>query len=150
MKRTLLFLVILLAMVASITSKAHATCSGFITRTEACVGGCIVETDSCFFGCIAGTCVNQGGSGLCCKTIYYSAEIYGDGGFFDECSWCSEARRTRPKMSMNPSHKPVQFWGGGTADMAQMGELGSVRPEKQVLAANRCSHTYNDSSIAAR
>ena len=146
MKQNLIVLTLLLAWIVATPRKAHASCWGYIDRTVSCVGGCIAESDTCFFGCISGTCNNQGGSGLCCKTIYYTAVIYPDGDP-EECSFCSEARPVAGhKEVATTTHTRVQFWGGGTPGLIQLGgELASLRIERQVFVPNRCSHSYDPS-----
>lgn len=128
-----------------LTPNMNASCVGYIDRHVICAGGCSVDTTSCFFGCVSGTCINQGGSGLCCKTVYYSAAIYPDGHPVD-CGGCGLLRtHSAGSVSLAPSshfHTKVAFWSGGPSGLIELREGSSFRIERQALVPNRCAHRY--------
>lgn len=103
-------------------------------------GGCRDDYDNsqCFLGCTHGFCTNQGGSGLCCGHLYYSAEIYPDGdndlckgdicGFIRVHFAGAKERDNslvRPRFQRAELTAPVHYW-----------------IQRLIYVPDRCAHTY--------
>lgn len=113
-----------------------AGCWATVDNWQPCSGpnGCrgLKDESFCFQGCTYGFCYNNGGSGECCGTIYYSAEIYpGDG----ECRGdiCGEVRVHDAPQTSGASRLPALDWATHPR----------IRPvSRLLLIPDRCRHGY--------
>ena len=141
-KRSRLILLVLLLSVVSLPRIAHAGCEDYWDVGSAMctgAGGCQGEHEiiRCTFGCISGTCVNQGGSGVCCGKIYYNATIYPDGG---DCRERCPGIRSFPTSAAKPSHQHGPL--GYSPGLVMVTERLSYKPPTIVFVLDHCSHSF--------
>lgn len=141
MKRIILLLICLLCLFW-IPKSAHAQCVGTMEVTFPCNNGsCSSQYTKtfCSYGCQSGTCVGDGGSGLCCDIPYYSATIYPGEGCFN----CGEARRVHISRSSAPTDRHVaELRRGAVLSWIELSSALSYRPPSLIFVPDRCRRTY--------
>jgi hypothetical protein len=143
-KLALLGLLGFLVQTPSITKAQGVSCWGYVDNFGTCSdnAGCQGEYDrtECVLGCVHGVCNNNGGSGECCGTIYYTAVLVSDGDSTScQGSLCGdspvrraalrEKRRGRFKDIAQPKLTPEDFFL-------------AYRPPRILFLPSNCSQKY--------
>jgi len=130
--------------VASYAHPAMAGCVGYQEVNAICTGsgGCQDEYTRtlCSWGCASGTCVNQGGSGLCCGRIYYNAQIQPDGTRCNNVN-CGLARTRTARLATDASKHNTQLWNGARLGTIQVGDR-AYRVPRMLFIPDRCAARY--------